>query len=158
MTTPTTQPYAVQGFHITGLKQHETEDGVAYVCLLREHGKKIGNAEQAGQGGSTDIYFDDRAAEGRFQAASEAYNAQQPEPREFSLLDALLEHLIYGYELDRAAKKNTACLTSLRDEFGHFKEMWFKAALRPEQWAQITKRYPECTHVWVIGVGWTPLT
>jgi hypothetical protein len=156
--TTTPQSYKVGGFHITTLKEHDTHDGVAFVCTIREHSKPVGTAEQAGQGGCCTLLFKDRAASDRFTAAAHAYQDQHGEPEAIELNDQLLYHLIEGFELDRDAKKKTICRSSLTDDLGIYKHREFMPPLRLEQLAQVTGRYPDCTHVWIIGVGWTPLT
>lgn len=153
-----TTPYMVSGFHITDLHQHETHDGVAFVCTIHEQGVPVGRGEQAGRGGCCTLLFRDPAAGERFTAAARTYHEREGKREVFEIEDRLLYHLIEGFELDRDSARQTICLTSLVDELGIHEHRGWTPPLRPAQLAQVTRHYPDCTHVWVIGVGWTPLT
>lgn len=144
-----TTPYMVGGFHITDLHEHETYDGVAFICKIHEQGVPVGRGEPG------------RLLHPAVQGPRrrQALHCRRPDEGKdlFEIEDHLLYHLIHGFELDRDSAGQTICLTSLVDELGIHKYRGFPL-LQPVQITQVTRHYPDCTHVWVIGVGWRPLT
>ncbi|ASN83463.1 hypothetical protein [Deinococcus ficus] len=150
--------FNIGGYHIKGYKEHDTMDGVAYVCTIWREGRKVGSAEQSGRGGSTMLYFADRAEQTAFEALATSRPAREYD--DFTVPadgESLVEELITGWQFDRESRKKIVVRTSRKDDLGDLEIKGFKAAVSPAVLRQLKVQDPAITHYWETGKGWKAL-
>lgn len=151
--TETTPPYMYRGFRIDSYRQHETRQGLAFSCTLWENDVLIGHADNDGWGGSCVISFRRPEARNRFSTAAAAYTLNSHDEPE----DTFVHALISAFENDEIAKRDTLCRMSTVNPLGLHDEMQFPGQTGPERYAELRAAYPNLTHVWMAGQGWTPV-